>query len=107
MDYPEWVDRVMKAFAMQWRETTGSSLIVGLDQHEVELALQVTDDIGREAVGDALRDLESLGLIEARAAAVSVWSRRGASSPRRALTGLGSRYSPSTLTPNRSAFFAC
>lgn len=66
MDYPEWVDRVMKAFATQWRETTGSSLIVGLDQHEVELALGVTDDIGREAVGDALRDLASLGLIEAR-----------------------------------------
>lgn len=106
MDYPEWVGRVMKAFATQWRETTGSSLIVGLDQHEVELALGVTDDIGREAVGDALRDLASLGLIEARDGRRFRLEQEGRSFRRRASTGLGSRYSPSTLTPNRSAFCA-
>lgn len=73
MDYVDWVNEVMRGFVKAWQESDANAKLVGISIHEIVQALGFkidtrTPDFDRtklaEAVRDALRDLDRMGLIE-------------------------------------------
>jgi len=73
MDYVDWVNEVMRGFVKAWQESNANAKLVGISIHEIVPALGFkidtrTPDFDRtklaEAVRDALRDLDRMGLID-------------------------------------------
>jgi hypothetical protein len=73
MDYVDWVERVMSAIARAWKTADGNTKLIGLQTPAIYSALGQSGLVSQadyertkfaEATRNALRDLESMGLIE-------------------------------------------
>lgn len=73
MDYVDWVNEVMRGFVKAWQESDANAKLVGISVHEIVPALGFKidtriSDFDRtklaEAVRNALRDLDRMGLID-------------------------------------------
>ena len=73
MDYVDWVEKVMAAVTQAWKAADGNTKLIGLQHQAIFDALGQQELVQQpdyertkfaDAIRDALRDLDSLGLIE-------------------------------------------